>query len=146
MFHKPVVGHEEASTIVEILVALAILGIASAALITGLIGNSRANSVVEQKANAARIIETEFEKYRQTNDYATLQSGTSEAKTTDSTVTQNGIDYTVTATFCPSDIPATTKAAMPCSPTAVYIRLEVKNGTKSLQKAETYYTKFGRAD
>lgn len=148
MFRKQTAFRHQVAglTLVEILVAMAILGIATAALIMGLLGNARSNTVVQQRAEAARIIESEFERYRQTNDYATLQSGTSASRTVDSTVTRNGLDYTVTATFCPTDIPDATKAAMPCSATAVYIRLEVKNGTQTLQKAETYYTKFGRAD
>ena len=143
---KGFADREAALTLVEILVAMAILGIAAAALSTGMIGNTRINSEVDQKATAARILETEFEKYRQVNDFGSLQSGASTPNIVQSTTTVNGINYTVRATFCPTDLPTETKVAMPCSRTAVYIRLEVNNGPTTLQKAETYYTKFGRAD
>ncbi len=145
MFRKTLANHSEAGfTLVEILVALAIFGIASAALMTGLLANLSANTTVQQRADAARIIEGQFETYRQTNDYGSLQTGFRE-RVVESAVMSNGVTYTVRATFCPEGLPAATVAAMPCSPSAIYIRLEVKNGTKSLQEAETYYTKFGSA-
>lgn len=145
MFREVSADHSKAGfTLIEILIALSIFGIASAALITGLLANSSANNTVQQRAEAARIIEAQFETYRQTNDYGSLQAGSGE-RIVESTIIKNGVEYTVKATFCPADLPVITAEAMPCSPSAVYIRLEVENGSKKLQKAETYYTRFGSA-
>lgn len=123
-------------TIVEVLVALAILGIALTTLLSAMISNTRLNTQVDQRSEAIRISEDTLEAYRQAGNYGVL--ATSAPRT--STVTRRNQPYTVVATFCPSDKPV----RMICSNTAVYIRVEVNSGSKMLHKAETYYTTFGR--
>lgn len=123
-------------TIVEVLIAMLVLGIAMGAIMGGLLSNTSVNSRVSQKADAIRIAEEKLEGYRQLGSYATLSG----AAPLTETVARGGLNYAVTTTFCPSDRPGT----MACSSTAVYLRVEVKNGTRLLYTADTYYTQFGQ--
>lgn len=127
---------EHGITIVEVLIAMLVLGIAMGAIMGGLLSNTSVNSKVSQKAEAVRITEEKLEGYRQLGTYASLNG----ALPITETVTRGGLNYAVTTTFCPSGTPTT----MTCSNTAVYIRVEVKNGSKALYSADTYYTQFGQ--
>ncbi|WP_412026927.1 prepilin-type N-terminal cleavage/methylation domain-containing protein [Deinococcus yunweiensis] len=127
---------EQGITIVEVLVAMLVLGIAMGSVMSGLLANTSVNSKVGQKAEAARITEEKLEGYRQLGTYAALNGATPITET----ITRGGVSYTVKTTFCPTDKPST----MACSNTAVYIRVEVNNGSKALYKADTYYTQFGQ--
>lgn len=123
-------------TIVEVLVAMLILGVAMGSLMGGLLANTSVNSRVSHKADAIRISEEKLEGYRQVSSYV----GMNTTLPITETVARNGVNYTVITTFCPADMPS----SMVCSNTAVYIRVEVLDATKSLQKVDTYYTTFGQ--
>lgn len=132
----PRVG-QDGFTIVELLVALSILGIAMATVMSALLANTNVNTAVEKKANAVRISEELMESYRQRTDYGTMRTAVTQS------IARNGRTYTAVTTFCPTDLPTTTRTDMPCNSTSVYIRVEVKDGTTILQKVETYFTQFG---
>ncbi|MVN88173.1 prepilin-type N-terminal cleavage/methylation domain-containing protein [Deinococcus sp. HMF7620] len=125
-------------TIIELLIALAILGIAMTTVMSALLANTSLNTKMERQANAVRISEQTLEAYRQRTDYAALQKND-----LSDTVTMNGQSYTVVTDFCPNDLTTATKTALPCNNTSVYIRVEVKYGTTILHRAETYFTQFG---
>ncbi|WP_295822451.1 type II secretion system protein [uncultured Deinococcus sp.] len=123
-------------TIVEVLVAMLVLGIAMGSVMSGLLANTSVNSRVGYKAEAIRVAEEKLEGYRQDGNY----NGLSAKPPVTETVIRKDIPYTVKTTFCPADKPT----SMVCSNTAVYIRVEVKHGTTDLYSADTYYTSFGQ--
>ncbi|PTA67773.1 type II secretion system protein [Deinococcus arcticus] len=125
-------------TVVELLIALAILGVAMSTVISAMLANTSLNTRVERQANAVRVSEQVMESYRQRTDYAALQFND-----LSQTVVMNGQTYTANTDFCPNDLPQATKNSMPCSSTSVYIRVEVKHGNTVLHRAETYFTQFG---
>ncbi|WP_162393772.1 type IV pilus modification PilV family protein [Deinococcus kurensis] len=124
-------------TVIELLVALTILGIAMATVMSAMLANTNMNTSVEKRANAVRISEQLMEAYRQRADYGTMRLPVTES------ITRNGRAYTAVTTFCPIDLPPATRTDMPCNNTSVYIRIEVKDGSTVLQKVETYFTQFG---
>lgn len=130
------VAQAQGLTVIEVLIALLVLGIALTVLISALIGNTGLNTQIDRKSEAIRISEDVLEGYRQAGSYGGLQNAQPRVET----VSRRNQPYTVTTTFCPTDKPST----MLCSNSAVYIRVEVKNGNKLLHRAETYYTTFGR--
>lgn len=127
-------AHEGGFTLLEVLAALLLLGLALAALLSATLANTGLNSRVDRAAEAVRISEERLEGYRYVGGYGALRTNKTE------TETRRGQNYTVVTTFCPSDAPT----EMPCSGSAVYIRLEVKDGPRLLHRAETYYTEFGK--
>lgn len=129
---------EQAFTLIEVLVALGILGIVMGTVMSALLANTSLNAQVSRKAEAVRISEEIMEGYRQQTDYKTLQ-----ATDLESSVTRQGQQYKVVTDFCPTDLSTEIKKALPCTQSSVYIRVEVSNGGKLLQRAETYYTAFG---
>ncbi|WP_162621413.1 type II secretion system protein [Deinococcus arenae] len=130
--------HRQAGfTIIELLVALAVLGIAMATIMSAMLANTNLNNKVEKQANAMRVAEQVMESYRQRSDYGTLRAPLSQ------NVTMNGRTYTAMTTFCPTDLPSATLSSMPCNNTSVYIRVEVRDGITALQKVESYFTQFG---
>ncbi|ALW90092.1 hypothetical protein AUC44_15315 [Deinococcus actinosclerus] len=128
----------QAFTLIEVLVALAILGIVMSTVMSALLANTSANARVNRKAEAVRISEEYMERYRQQSDYKTLQ-----ATDLENTVVRGGQTYKVMTDFCPLDLANDIKTAMPCTASSVYIRVEVSNDGKLLQRTETYYTAFG---
>ncbi len=124
----------EGFTLIEVLVALLILGIALTVLLSALLGNTSLNTKIDRKAEAVRISEGVLENYRQSGDYGTLRTDASQ------TVVRRGANYTIDTDFCPTGAPAT----MACTTTSVYIRVKVKYDGTTLQQADTYYTEFGR--
>ncbi|MBZ9713860.1 type II secretion system protein [Deinococcus multiflagellatus] len=125
-------------TVIELLIALVILGVALSTVISAMLANTSLNTRVERQANAVRVGEQVMESYRQRTDYAALQKND-----LTQTVVMNGQTYTAYTDFCPDDLPAVTKANLPCNSTSVYIRVEVKYGNTVLHRAETYFTQFG---
>lgn len=121
-------------TLLEVLVALLILGVALAALMSALLANTGLNSRVSRAAEAIRLSEDVLEGYRQAGNYGDLRQDKQE------TVQRNNVSYTVVTDFCPTDAPS----SMACSDSAAYIRLEVKDGNTILHRVETYYTSFGK--
>lgn len=121
-------------TLIEILVALAILSIALGALLSAMLANASLNTKVDRTAEAVRVSENLLEGYRQTGEYGSLRGQKVE------TVTRRNQTFTVSTDFCPLDAPNT----MPCSGAAVYIRLKVDYGNATLHRVETYYTNFGK--
>lgn len=101
-------------------------------------GNSKLNSRIASTADAVRVAENRLEYYRQMNSYSALQSS-GVPRTVNTTDTRNGITYNVVTTICPSDTPAN----LPCTPTAVYIRVRVSQNGQLLQNTETFFSKFG---
>lgn len=120
-------------TLIEVLVAFVVLGIALTALLSAMLSNTALNTDVGRRAEAIRVSEVVLEGYRQSGNYSTLRTARTD------TITSGGIPFTAVSTFCPSDAPS----SMKCSTSAVYIRVEVKYGNKVLHQADTYYTSFG---
>lgn len=131
---QPLHNDVEGFTLIEVLVALLILGVALMFLLSALLGNTNLNTKIDRKAEAIRVSEGILENYRQSSDYGGLRTDTSQ------TVTRRGTNYAVDTDFCPDDAPST----MACTTTSVYIRLKVKYDGKVLHQADTYYTEFGR--
>lgn len=125
-------------SLIEVLVALLVLGLAMTTLISALLANTSLNTKVDRKAEAIRISEERLESFRQSGNYGTLIG----KGTTTETVTRRGQQFTVQTTFCPTGV----APSMKCSTTAVYIRLDVKQGVTLLQRAETFYTSFGKEE
>ncbi|MFB9993431.1 prepilin-type N-terminal cleavage/methylation domain-containing protein [Deinococcus oregonensis] len=120
-------------TLIEVLVAFMVLGIALTALLSAMLSNTALNTDVTRRAEAIRVSEVVLEGYRQAGNYGTLRN------TRTDTITSGGTTFNTLSTFCPLDAPS----SMACSSSAVYIRVEVKYGNKVLHKADTYYTSFG---
>jgi len=120
-------------TLIEVLVAFIVLGVALTALLSAMLSNTALNTEVSRRSEAIRVSEAVLEGYRQSGDYGSLRT------TRTNTVTSGGTTFSTVSTFCPADAPS----SMPCSTSAVYIRVEVKYGNKVLHKADTYYTSFG---
>ncbi|THF68958.1 prepilin-type N-terminal cleavage/methylation domain-containing protein [Deinococcus sp. Arct2-2] len=116
-------------SLIEVLVAFVVLGIALTALLSAMLSNTALNTDVSRRAEAIRVSEVVLEGYRQAGNYGALRT------TRTDTVTSGNIPFTAVSTFCPPDAPL----SMVCSSSAVYIRLEVKYGNKVLHKADTYY-------
>lgn len=114
--------------------ALLILGVALMALISGLLGNTNLNTKIDRKAEAVRVSEDVLERYRQSGDYGSLRTASSQV------IVKRGTSFTVETDFCPTDAPAT----MACTTTSVYIRVKVKYDGTILHQADTYYTEFGK--
>jgi type II secretory pathway pseudopilin PulG len=120
-------------TLLEVLVAFVVLGIALTALLSAMLSNTALNTDVSRRAEAVKVSEAVLEGYRQSGDYGSLRTMQT------STVTSGGTTFNTVSTFCPNDAPS----SMVCSGSAVYIRVEVKYGNKVLHRADTYYTSFG---
>lgn len=129
-------------TIIEVLIAIFILGILMGSVMWAITANLRTNANVNNRAEAVRAAEIMLENYRQRTDYGALNVLGSE------TVTQaiNGRNYSVESEFCSADRPSDIKSKFPCSDTATYIGMKVKFGDKVLNSVSTYFTKFGRTD
>lgn len=123
-------------TIIEVLIALALLGLTLSILTTSMISNANLNDTIDKRGQAIRLAEKLLERYRYDEDsYGDLASkGIVESKEE-----HNGYIFPVKTTFCPSDMPK----QMVCDDSSVYIRLEVLNNNKVLYKTETYYTELG---
>jgi len=123
-------------TMVEVVFAIGALSIVFSVFISMFVNNFTLNTTEMQKTAATRILEETFESYRKSTDYASLRQPISTTRTVDN------VPYTINSTFCPSDAPTD----MACSPSAVYIRVEVRNEDEVLQTADTYYARFGSVE
>ncbi|WP_084050230.1 type II secretion system protein [Deinococcus hopiensis] len=117
-------------TLIEVLVAMSVLSVVMAVLVSNLLANASLNRNVELKNDAVRLSEKYMEDYRRQGGYGALRTSSS------SSVVVNNYTLTVNSTFCPSDMPSD----LQCDSNSVYIRLEVKYGSKLLQKTETFFT------
>lgn len=123
-------------TIIEVLIALALLGLTLSILTTSMISNANLNDTIDKRGQAIRLAEKLLERYRYDEDsYGSLAlKGITESKEE-----HNGYTFPVKTTFCPNDMPK----QMVCDDSSVYIRLEVMDSNKVLYKTETYYTELG---
>lgn len=121
-------------TVVEVLVAIAILSFFMAVFLSGVVGNMKLNNNVQSRNEAARLAEQFMENYRQKGNYGTMRGTTQVSQAYNG----NGKSYTVKTIFCPNDTPVN----MPCDSQSVYIRLQIIDGTKTLQNLEAYFTKM----
>lgn len=120
-------------TIIEVLIALALLGLTLSILTTSMISNAQLNDTIDRRGQAVRLAEKLLERYR----YDEGSYGDLVAKgSIESEEEHNGYKFPVKTTFCPSDMPA----EIICNDSSVFIRLEVKDNKKVLYKTETYYT------
>ncbi len=129
-------------TLIETLVAIAVLGVTLTLLTTAFLANTNLNSVVDQRADATRIGETVLESYRQNSNYGVLAVSAPISQN----FTRNGRTYVARTTFCPDTRSADLTAKMPCSDTAVFIELTISRNSTVLYSASTYYTRFGAPD
>lgn len=121
-------------TLIEVLVALGIFLVVLGAMIPTLLTNASANNKSEQMSAAMRVATNVLEdnriKLNKTNLPATGSYTT--------TATEQGQNYTVVTTYCPSDAPST----MICSSNARYIRVAVSLAGNNLYTAESFFTQL----
>lgn len=129
-------------TLVETLVAIAVLGITLTLFTTAFLANTSLNNTVDRRAEATRIGEKILEGYRQNSNYGVLATSAPVSQS----ITRNGQTYVALTTFCAATRPADLMTKMPCSDTAVFIELNVSQNSKVLYSASTYYTRFGAPD
>lgn len=122
-------------TIIEVLIALALLGLTLSILTTSMISNANLNDTIDKRGQAIRLSEQILESYRSNNDYTEL----SNPNVIQKDVNFNGFKFPVKTTFCPTDAPK----EMPCTDSAVFIRVEIMNNNKVLHKTESYFAEFG---
>lgn len=114
-------------TLVEVLVAIALLGILMAAILPVFTGNMMSNQVSESRTQANLAISTVFDQMRSQSIAALPQSGSQVKETV-----VNGQAYKVNITYC--------RVSTYCSATSRMITAEVKNGAKVIGNAETIFT------
>lgn len=124
---------EAGFTLIEVIFALFLLLLIVTVFLNTFLSNFNINTKEVQRSAATRIVEDTLETYRNSTDYGTLRAPISTTKLVDN------VTYTINTTFCPPSAPTD----MVCTPTAVYITVEVKNGSQVLQTADTYYARFG---
>jgi general secretion pathway protein I len=117
-------------TLLEALVALAILGIALAGLLPAFQTFLDANSVSEERSNAVAAAQQVMELLRQQDPSSLPSSGTSTVET----IQVGDHEYEVVATYCAE--------ADYCSTAARHIVLEVSFAGNAVYQVETVFTQL----
>lgn len=117
-------------TLVEAAFALAILGIAMAAMLPSFIDFLDANSLSEERSNAVAAAQQVMEELRQFDPGSLPSSGSSAVQT----VAIGEHEYEVTAFYC--------RNASYCSAAGRHIVLEVNYGGKTIYTVETVYARL----
>jgi prepilin-type N-terminal cleavage/methylation domain-containing protein len=117
-------------TLVEAVIALAILGITIAAVLPAFIDFLDANSLSEERSNAVAAAQQVMEELRQVDPGSLPSSGSSAVQT----VTTGNHEYEVTAHYC--------RTPSYCSTAGRHIVLEVNYGGKTVYTIETVYTRL----
>ena len=122
-------------TLLEVLVAMAILVIALVAVVPAFIGFLHVNTHSEVQTQAANLAQTYFEKYRLQDPSKMPPASTpyTTTSTSPATVTYEGRTFSVVTTYC-----ADTSY---CGPTSRDIKVTVSYDNQEVFSAETVYTK-----
>lgn len=121
-------GYRQAGlSFIEVMVALAILGVVLAGVIPSFLSYVELNARSEQRSEAVRLVEERLESLRLVNPQTLPSSGSQ-----DSIETRNGRAYTVRTTYCAE--------ASLCSINSRHIRVEVFLNGRKVYAAETVFT------
>lgn len=125
-------------SIIEAIVALAIIGIILAILIPSFVGNLRINNRTELRGVAIGLAQQRLEELRA---QLPVPLPTTESSSSSSVAVQ-GRTFAVQTTYCPSDVPLTSPPTATCTATRVLVRVQVSYLGSVLYAAETVYTSF----
>lgn len=125
-------------SIIEAIVALAVIGIILAILIPSFIGSLRITNRTELRGVAIGLAQQRLEELR-----SQLPSPLPTTPTSNSSdVTVQGRTFAIQTTFCPTDVPLTTPPTPPCTAQRVLVRVQVSYQGSVLYAADTVYTDF----
>ncbi len=114
-------------SIVEVVVALAVLGLALAFIVPSFVGHLQANTASEVRSQAVFLAQREFESLRLRDPSTLPTSGSTERQEG-----YGGRTFTLRRTYCPQ--------ASLCGPGSRHIRVEVIWNGRTVYAAETVYT------
>lgn len=123
-----------AFSLIEALVALAILAILLAFVIPSFVGFLQSNTDNEIRNQAAIVAQQQMDFWRQQAKGATGASIPISGTSPTQTVTQGGRSYSVVTVFCPD--------ASQCSSDKRQLRVEVRLGTRQVYSLEAVYVIF----
>lgn len=113
----------------EVVVALAILGVVLVGVVPSFLSYIQFNTQSEQRSNAIRLVEERLEALRLVNPQTLPTTGSQE-----SVQTRSGRSYTVRTIYCAT--------ASLCGSGSRHIRVEVLLNGRSLYAAETVFTQL----
>lgn len=125
-------------SIIEAIVALAVIGIILAILIPSFIGSLRITNRTELRGVAIGLAQQRLEELR---SQLPTPLPTSEVSGSTS-VTVQGRTFAIQTTFCPTDVPLTTPPTPACTAQRVLVRVQVSYLGSVLYAADTVYTNF----